>query len=60
MFKAFQFTERAKVEFRAESFNTFNHTQFTNPNSGVTGGNFAQITGTYQPRVFQFGAKFMF
>jgi hypothetical protein len=60
MFKAFQFSERAKVEFRAESFNTFNHTQFTNPDTGVTDGNFGQISGVNQPRIFQFGAKLLF
>ena len=60
MFKAFQFTERARFEFRAETFNTFNHTQFTNPSSSVTSANFGQITGAYNPRTFQFGAKLLF
>ena len=27
LYKAFQFNDRARFEFRAESFNTFNHTQ---------------------------------
>ena len=60
MFKAFRFTERAKLEFRAETFNTFNHTQFTNPSATLTVGNFGQITGTYQPRIWQFGMKLLF
>jgi len=60
MFKGFQFTERARFEFRAETFNTFNHTQFTSPISSVTAANFGQITGTYNPRTFQFGAKLLF
>jgi hypothetical protein len=60
MYKAFRFTERANLQFRAETFNTFNHTQLTNPSSSVTSGNFGQITGTYQPRIFQFGMKFLF
>ena len=48
------------LQFRAETFNTFNHTQFTNPNATLTSGNFGQITGTYQPRIWQFGMKFGF
>ena len=60
MYKAFEFTERASLQFRAETFNTFNHTQFTNPDSGVTDGTFGQITNTYQPRIWQFGMKLLF
>lgn len=60
MFKAFQFHERAQFEFRVETFNTFNHTQFTGPSTSVTAANFGQITGTYTQRVFQFGGKLQF
>jgi hypothetical protein len=60
MYKGFRFTERAQLQFRAETFNTFNHTQLTNPDTGVTDGNFGQITGTYQPRIWQFGMKLLF
>jgi hypothetical protein len=60
LFKAFQFTESAKLEFRAETFNTFNHTQWTNPNTSVTSSSFGTISGTYSPRNLQLGAKIMF
>jgi hypothetical protein len=60
MFKAFQIKENARVEFRAETFNTFNHTQFTGLQTSVTSGTFGQLTGTQNPRTFQFGAKFLF
>jgi Carboxypeptidase regulatory-like domain len=60
MYKQFRFTERARLEFRAESFNTFNHTQFTSPSGTLTSGAFGQITGTYQPRIFQLGLKLLF
>ena len=60
MYKGFRFTERAQLQFRAETFNSFNHTQFTNPSSSLTSGNFGQITGTYQPRIWQFGMKLLF
>jgi len=45
---------------RAESYNTFNHTEWNNIDTGFTDGNFGQVTSTYDPRVFQFGAKFLF
>ena len=60
MFKAFAFTERARFEFRAETFNTFNHTQFVNPSAGVTNTDFGQISNTFNPRTLQLGAKFLF
>ena len=60
MFKAFQFRENARFEFRAETFNTFNHTQFTGLSTSVTASNFGQLTGTNNPRTYQFGAKFLF
>jgi len=60
LFKAFQFTERARLEFRAETFNTFNHTQFNGLSTGVTNGDFGQLNGTFDPRIFQFGAKLQF
>jgi hypothetical protein len=60
LFKAFQFHEKARFEFRAETFNTFNHTQFTGLQTSVTSGNFGQLTGTNSPRTFQFGAKLLF
>ena len=60
LFKAFQVKEKARFEFRAETFNTFNHTQLGGPSSSVTAANFGQITSTFNPRTFQLGAKFLF
>jgi len=60
LYKAFVVKENARFEFRAETFNTFNHTQLGNPSTSVTAANFGQITGTYNPRTYQFGAKFLF
>jgi Carboxypeptidase regulatory-like domain/TonB dependent receptor len=58
-------TESKSIEFRAESFNTFNHVQFET--IGDKGGNstFGQVTqdrpiGSGGPRVLQFGLKFYF
>ncbi len=68
LFKRFVISESrgSEFQFRAESFNTWNHTQFggAGQNGGfsnnVGAGNFAQITSAFDPRVFQFGAKLIF
>jgi hypothetical protein len=60
MFKGFQLKENLRFEFRAETFNTFNHTQLNGLQTSVTSGNFGQLTGANSPRVFQFGAKLLF
>ena len=62
MFKEFPISsgEGPKFQLRFESYNTFNHTQFNNPNSQFTDGNFGQLTSTADPRTWQFGGKFMF
>ena len=68
LYKDFKITERAGFQFKAESFNSFNHTQFNAVDTGVIsgsvgGGNNAtagNLTGTTDPRVFQLGAKAYF
>jgi hypothetical protein len=60
LFKAFQFTENARFEFRAETFNTVNHTQFNGLSTSVTAPDFGQLSGTFAPRIFQLGAKLLF
>ncbi len=62
IFKTFPLTEsgRTNLEFRAESFNTFNHTEFQSIDTGFTDPTFGQATSTYDPRVLQFGAKLNF
>jgi len=62
LFKTIALTphEGPSLEIRIESFNTFNHTQFNQFDSGSTDGNFGQITSAYDPRVLQLGAKFHF
>ena len=68
LFKSFVLSESrgSRVEFRAESFNTWNHTQFggSGQNGGVSvnygASNFGAITSAADPRVFQLGAKVIF
>jgi len=61
--------ERAKIEFRAEFYNIFNHTNLYLPGGtgggtvtgtdggNVTGGSGGTITTTFEPRIIQFGLK---
>lgn len=60
LYKTFKFTERAGLELRADSFNTWNHTQFTGVDTGLTDGGFGTVNAVADPRVFQFGAKVFF
>ncbi len=62
LFKSLPITshEGTRIELRFESFNTFNHTEFQNLNVNNHDSNFGAATTTYDPRVMQFGAKFLF
>jgi hypothetical protein len=66
LFKNFAFTERARLEFRVDAFNIWNHTQFIgNVNQGgisttTTANNFGAVTSAYDPRVLQLGLKMVF
>jgi hypothetical protein len=50
IFKNFNITESMFFQFRAESFNTFNHTNLSPPGGSATGSS-AQIGGTVQSNV---------
>jgi hypothetical protein len=72
--KLFQFTERVGFQFRAETFNTFNHTQYgVDPTTAASGGpgqsavsdnisnaNFGQMTSARPGRILQLGGKIIF
>jgi carboxypeptidase family protein len=62
--KNLHITERVNFQFRAESFNLFNHTNFQLPgNNGdnkIEKGSFGCACSTFDPRTLQFGAKIMF
>jgi hypothetical protein len=71
LFKDFHFTEKTGIQFKAESFNTWNHTQFTGVNTGVLNGTLGTGSNAYNstagainaiadPHVFQLGAKAYF
>jgi hypothetical protein len=52
------FGESGNIEFRAEFFNAFNHTQFGQPNTNASSAAFGLITGTaVNSRIVQLGLK---
>ncbi|MDP2897665.1 MAG: carboxypeptidase regulatory-like domain-containing protein [bacterium] len=69
VFKDFPVTERAKFQFRLETYNTFNHTQFSGLDTGArfdpkTGEQvntrFGKLTGARSPRIMQLALRFLF
>src|SRR4051794_1462396 len=62
LFKSFMLNETrgSRLELRAESFNTWNHTEFDQVSNALGSSNFGQVTSAFDPRVFQFGAKVYF
>ncbi len=67
LLKDTKITERFDLQFRAEFFNIFNHTQFLTP-SGITGfsggvatsSSFGQVPGTLPARIGQLSLKLYF
>ena len=60
LFKHFPITERRAFEFRTEVFNLFNQVNFGAPNTTLTSPSFGRILAAGQPRIVQFGLKFIF
>ncbi len=59
-FKNIKVTEGSAFQFRAESFNTFNHTNFDSIVTATTSGLYGQVTAARDPRILQVGLKFNF
>ncbi|MCI0387822.1 MAG: hypothetical protein MOB07_03490, partial [Acidobacteria bacterium] len=69
LLKNIPFTERHRLQFRAEFFNFFNHANFDIPErfcSGTTAGapctalQFGRIGAARDPRILQFGLKYLY
>jgi hypothetical protein len=59
--KSFYIRERYQMQFRLETFNTFNHGNPANFGSlNITSSQFARITSFRDPRVVQLGVRAMF
>lgn len=60
LFKNTKVRERMNVQFRAEAFNIFNHTNFDLVRLTRQSGSFGQIIGTRDPRIMQLALKLYF
>jgi hypothetical protein len=61
--RLFKFTDTRVMEFRLETFNTFNHAQFFGPvaiNGDIDSGLFGQVVRAAPPRLVQAALKFTF
>jgi hypothetical protein len=60
IYKVFKPKEQLAVQFRAEAFNIFNHTEWNGVNNYVSTTNFLYATGAHMPRVLQFALRITF
>jgi hypothetical protein len=72
LLKNIVFTERHRLQFRAEFFNLFNHTNFdfperictvsanAAPGASCAGGTFGTLSAARDPRILQFALKYLF
>jgi hypothetical protein len=60
LFKNFGLPGRTKLQFRLESFNALNHTQFNSVNTNLTSPTFGVVNGARAGRINQLGLKFIF
>jgi hypothetical protein len=72
LFKNTYITERVRTQLRIESFNLFNHTQFSGVNTGISGsapgapittgsqGSSGLVNATRDPRTIQLALKLYF
>jgi len=60
LFKNIRVTEGSNFQFRLETFNVFNHTNFQQINLATQSGTFGQVTSTHEPRILQLGLKYNF
>lgn len=60
LLKNIALTESVRLQFRAESFNLFNHPNFDLPDNFVGSPGFGRISSAQSPRHIQFGLKLLF
>lgn len=60
LYKDFRISERAKVQFRSEFFNVFNHTNFSGVSTTLGAGNFGRITSARDPRIMEFSLRLQY
>jgi hypothetical protein len=60
LFKDFMLTEHHKIQFRADLFNVFNHTNFRNVDTTFGDGAFGQVTSAADPRIAEVSVRYEF
>ena len=60
LFKNFSVTNGIKLQFRLESFNALNHTQFATVSTNLAAANFGVVTAARPARINQLGLKVLF
>ena len=60
LLKDTKLTETIDLQFRAEFFNVFNHTQFQNANGNISSTSFGFVQGAADPRIGQLSLKVNF
>jgi hypothetical protein len=60
LFKNFDLIRGSRLQFRFESFNAFNHTQFNSPVVNVADKNFGRVLSARPGRINQVGLKLLF
>ncbi len=63
LLRNFKFSESKALQFRLESFNTFNHAQFFGPasvNGDISSALFGQVVAAQPPRLVQVALKFTY
>jgi hypothetical protein len=60
LFKNFSLARGVRLQFRLESFNVLNHTQFANVSTNLSAPNFGVVTSARPARINQLGLKVLF
>lgn len=60
LYKEFHFTDTNFFEFRAESFNIFNHTNFTTISNNLGSATYGQATAAADPRILEVALRYKF
>jgi hypothetical protein len=58
--KNFAVTERTQLQFRIDSFNATNHTNFAGLSTNINSANFGRLTSTRGARIIQLNAHLRF
>jgi hypothetical protein len=60
LYKNFKVTESVRMQFRAEFFNAWNHTNFAGVGATLAATTYGRITSALEPRQVQLGLRLDF